>query len=62
MGYTPAAFAHFTHDRETSAEKLEIFCGLVTMVLGVLAIFQLWLVGDVRRELRRLKALEDEKR
>jgi hypothetical protein len=55
MGYTPAAFAHYTHDRAVNAENSASLSCLISILLGVLALVQLWLVGDARREL--LKAL-----
>jgi hypothetical protein len=55
IGYTPAGFARLTHDGAVNAENSASLSCLISILLVVLALVQLWLVGDVRREL--LKAL-----
>jgi hypothetical protein len=49
LGYTPAGFAHLTHDRAVNTENSASLSLLISILLGVLALVQLWLVSNIRK-------------
>jgi hypothetical protein len=56
LGFTPAAFAHLTHDRAVDAENSASLSVLISILLGMLVLVQLCLVSDARRELRKAQS------